>query len=93
MVGCTHVGSFYKLKNEVVGKGNLRLERAYRITLFRFNFALVDSATCDALSGEAVETEASRIPSANGMQKPPKPSSTDRGGVTALAPLHNADAD
>lgn len=71
MVGCTHVGSFYKSKNEVVG--NLRVGRAYRITLFRFNLslALVDSATCGAPSGEADETEVSRISSTNGMPKPP----------------------
>jgi hypothetical protein len=57
------------------GKFTRRKEGAYRITLFRFDLGLtlVDSAACDALSGEAVETEGSRIiPSANGMQKPPK---------------------
>jgi hypothetical protein len=35
--------------------------------LFRFvlGLTLVDSATCVALTGEAVETEGSRIPDAN----------------------------
>jgi len=64
---CTHVGSFYRLKKgEIAVVGNLCVG-AHRITLFRFNLGLmlVDSLTRGALSGEEVERDGSRIPSAN----------------------------